>query len=177
MTHNSDRLAGTAVAFGDDDVVLAGLAAEEVDGVVLLFGLGVVGTKEHVGAVVDADDGVAPVVADVEAVDVVAAENDGLPVHGRALPAFSPGQADHEFLQVDGAFPCLFGALLHALFAVRLDHGDGGEAEYDGEYGIKDLHRSKGFVVRWCIILVFRAVLWEFMQYHPCSYANCGSRW
>ena len=42
MRHYPNRLAGLAVPEGDDDVVLAGFAAEEVDGVVFFVGFGVV---------------------------------------------------------------------------------------------------------------------------------------
>ena len=42
MTHDPDGFAGFAVLEGDDDVVLPGFPAEEVDGVVLFLGFRVV---------------------------------------------------------------------------------------------------------------------------------------
>jgi len=142
MTHDPNRLAGLGVFNGDDDVVLPGFAAEEVDGVEFFVGFGVEGADEHVGAVVEADDGLAPVVAEVEAVDVVAAEDDGLAVHGGAFALFAFGEADHEFFQVYGAIAGLGGTVLHAFFPFGLGHGKGGETKYDGDYGIQEFHRS-----------------------------------
>ena len=85
MTHDTYCFAGFAILEVDHDGVLAGFAAEEVDGVEVFVLAGVVGGDYHVGAVVDADDGLALVVAKVEAVDVVAAEDDGLAVDGWGL--------------------------------------------------------------------------------------------
>ncbi len=96
MRHYPNRLAGFAISNCNDDIVLAGLSAQEVDGVVFFVGFGVEGGDEHVGAVVDADDGLAFVVAEVEAVDVVAAKDDSLTVHGGAFAFISFGEIDHE---------------------------------------------------------------------------------
>ena len=80
------------------------------------------------------------VVAEVEAVDVVAPEDDGLAVHGGAFAFGGFGEAYHELFQVDGSVAGSGGAILHALFPVRLDHGDGGQAKYCGDNWIQYLH-------------------------------------
>ncbi len=135
MRHNPNCLTSLPISECNNDVILAGLAAEEVDGVVFCFGFGVEGGDEHVGGVVDADDGLAFVVAEVEAVDVVAAEDDGLAVHGVAFTFVGSGEAHHELSQVDGAFACFAGTILYAFFAVVLDHGYQGESQYDSKNG------------------------------------------
>jgi len=71
MTHNSNGLAGFAVFEVDHDGVLAGLPAEEINGIEVLVGAGVKGGDHHIGAVVNADDGLALIVAEVKAVDVL----------------------------------------------------------------------------------------------------------
>ena len=91
MTHNPNRLAGLPIPDRYNDIILSGLPAQKINRVVFFVGFGVEGGDEHVGAVVDADDGLAFVVAEVEAVDpnVFALSDDG---------------SYHELFQVDGAF-------------------------------------------------------------------------
>ena len=124
MTHNPNSLAGFPTFEVDHDGVLAGFAAEEVDGVEVVVGAGIVGGDEHVGGVVDADDGFALVVAKVEAVDFVATEDDCLAVDLWGLIIDGLGQAYKKFFEVDGAFACFFGTCLDALLTVALNHGD-----------------------------------------------------
>lgn len=140
MRHNPDRFAGFAVEEVDHDGVLAGFAAEEVDGVEFFLGAGVVGGDHHVGAVVDADDGLALVVAEVKAVDVVAAQDDGLAVDGWGFVLDSLRKADYKFFQVDGPFAGFLGTGLHAFFAVTLHHGESQEDKQYGDSWFQDLH-------------------------------------
>ena len=140
MRHNPNGFAGFAVFEVDHDGVLAGFAAEEVDGVEVTVSACIVGGDDHVGGVVDADDGLALVVAQVEAVDVVSAENDRLGVEGRSLSFDRFVKAHHKFFEVDGTFACTGGTLLDTLFAVGLNHGQGCQEEYYGNNRIKDLY-------------------------------------
>ena len=90
-------------------------------------GAGVEGGDDHLGAVVDADYGLALVVAEVEAVDVVAPQDDGLSVDWWGLIIDGSWEADHKFFEVDGSFTCFFGTGLNSLFAIALHHGEGNE--------------------------------------------------
>ena len=120
MRHNRHSLAGAAVFEGDYYVVLAGLAAEEVDGVIGAVGAGFVAGDESSFVVVEADDGAAAAVADVEAVDVVAAEKDGLAVDGLGLIGIASGEGNHKLLQEDGSVAGFGGAIPDEFFAVAL---------------------------------------------------------
>jgi len=96
MTHYHHRLPGPAVLKANDQVVLAGFAAEEVDGVVVSVGAGLVAGDEHSFVVVEADDGVSSVVADVEAVEIVATKENGFAVSGLGFVRVSFRDADYE---------------------------------------------------------------------------------
>ncbi len=142
MRHNPDCLAGFAGFEVDHDGVLAGLAAEEVDGIEVAVSVAVVGGDQHVRGVVDADDGLAFVVAKVEAVDVVAAEDDGLAVDGWGLIFGCLGKAYNKFFEVYGSFACFFGTCLHSFLAIALHHGEGQDGKNDGYGWFKDLHSA-----------------------------------
>jgi hypothetical protein len=129
MTHNPNRFAGFAVAEVDHDGVLAGFVAEEVDRVVFFVGAVVEGGDQQVGAVVYAEDGLALVVTEVEAVNVVAAEDHSLSVDRRGLVFDGFGEADDELFEVDGAFAGFGGTILYALLATVMNHGKGEEGE------------------------------------------------
>jgi len=124
MRHDANSLAGFSGFEVDHDGVLAGLAAEEVDGIEVAVGVTVVGGDQHVRGVVDADDGLAFVVAKVEAIDVVAAEDDGLAVDGWGLIFGGLLKAYNKLFEVDGSFACFLSTSLHALLAVALHHGE-----------------------------------------------------
>jgi len=140
MRHNPNRIHGFSALLCHYNEVLAGFAAEEVDGVVFIFGFGVVGGQEHVGGVVDADNGVAFIVADVEAIDVVASEDDRLAVHGGLLALFGLVKAHYKFLEVDGAVARAGGAFLYTFLSVGLGHGQAYQEEYYGNKRVEDLH-------------------------------------
>ena len=91
MRHYPNSLAGLPILEIYENCILAGFAAEEVEGVEVFILTGVVGADDHVGAVVDADDGLALVVAEVEAVDVVAVQDHCLTVNRRRLVFFGFG--------------------------------------------------------------------------------------
>ena len=140
MTHNPHRLTCLAIFNGNNDIVLPRFSAKKVDGIVFFVGLRVVGGDEHIGAVVDANDGLAFIVAYVESVNIIATENDSLTVHGGALALIGFGETHHELFQINGAIARFGGAILNAFFTVALYHGYQGEAEYDGDDGIQNLH-------------------------------------
>ena len=56
MTHYPNRLTRPSIFKGDDDVLLAGFAAQEVYGVVVFFGFVIIGRDKDGEVVVEAKD-------------------------------------------------------------------------------------------------------------------------
>ena len=71
MTHYTDSLARLPIFKGDHNIILSCFPAEEINRIKLLIGGGIIGGENKTGAVINADNCIALVIAEVEPIDVV----------------------------------------------------------------------------------------------------------
>ena len=82
MAHDANGFSFGSILEGDHNVVGSGLLTEKLDWVVIGSGCSIMRAEHLTGAVEDSYNRFALFVTDIEPVEVVAAQYDGLPVHG-----------------------------------------------------------------------------------------------